>query len=121
MEIFPGASEDAKVAVELDPQDPEPHIVVGRIFAMGGRNEQALDCIARLLYRSVFCLARAVRCDELLGEAAFRLGGALVLDVGGAYFWTGDFYRRGPETTSPANLYEIYARFQLELAVLAGN
>ena len=58
---------------------------------------------------------------ELLGEASWRLAGAMVLDVGGAYFWTGDFYRRGPATDSPANLYEIYARFQLELAVLAGN
>jgi len=55
---------------------------------------------------------------ELLGEAHWTFSEAMGVDFGAAYLWTGDFYRarRGE---SPANLYEVYARFQLEFVMLS--
>lgn len=58
---------------------------------------------------------------ELLGEAHWTLSNAMAVDFGAAYLWTGDFYRAEPGDTSPANLYEVYARFQLEFAVLSND
>ena len=52
---------------------------------------------------------------ELLGELHWTVAGALGLDVGASYLWTGDFFKVAPGAASPANLYQLYARFQLEL------
>lgn len=41
------------------------------------------------------------------------LGGGMALDFGGAYFFTGDFYR-GPGGGSPDNLWEAFLRMQLD-------
>ena len=56
---------------------------------------------------------------ELLGEARWTLAPTMAVDFGAAYLWTGDFYRAEPGDASPANLYEVYARFQLEFAVVS--
>lgn len=58
---------------------------------------------------------------ELLGEAHWSLTGGMGVDVGASYLWTGEFYRAERSGGSPANLYEVYARFQLEFAVGAPN
>lgn len=42
----------------------------------------------------------------------------MAVDFGARYLWTGDF-NRARRGESPANLYEVYARFQLEFAVSA--
>ncbi len=56
---------------------------------------------------------------ELLGETHWSLSSAMAVDFGAAYLWTGDFYRAGASAATPADLYEVYARFQFELSVLA--
>ncbi|GMR22182.1 MAG: hypothetical protein BMS9Abin37_0514 [Acidobacteriota bacterium] len=51
---------------------------------------------------------------EVLGEIHWALDKAIGVDLGGAYLWTGDFYKSAPGASAPDNLYELYARFQLE-------
>ena len=50
-----------------------------------------------------------------LGEMfTYNFGGGLKLDIGAAVLFTGDFYRATPTAANPDNLYEGFARFQLE-------
>jgi hypothetical protein len=51
---------------------------------------------------------------EIVGEITVALGGGLALDLGAAGFFAGDFYRGSSESESPADLWEAFARFQLE-------
>lgn len=51
---------------------------------------------------------------ELAHMFTYNVGGGLVLDFGGAYLFTGDFYRAGPLAPRPDNLFELFARAQLE-------
>jgi hypothetical protein len=44
----------------------------------------------------------------------YNFGGGLTLDIGAAVLLTGDFYRPSPTAPSPDNLYECFARLQLE-------
>src|SRR5262249_20893710 len=44
----------------------------------------------------------------------YDFGGGLKLDIGAAYLFTGSFYRAGPTGPDPENLYEGFARLQLE-------
>ena len=45
---------------------------------------------------------------------SYDFGGGLTLDVGAAVLFTGDFYRESQTASAPANIYEGFARFQLE-------
>ncbi|HVS35277.1 MAG TPA: hypothetical protein VMS17_06815 [Gemmataceae bacterium] len=51
---------------------------------------------------------------ELAQQFTYDFGGGLKLDTGFAYLFTGDFYRPTPTGPTPHNLYEIFARLQLE-------
>ena len=51
---------------------------------------------------------------EMAETFTVDFGGGLKLDIGGAWLFTGDFYRASPTAPSPDNLYEGFARFQLE-------
>lgn len=51
---------------------------------------------------------------EMLAELHWQMADALALDVGGSSLLTGDGYRLAPGRGAPANLYELYARWQLE-------
>lgn len=51
---------------------------------------------------------------ELAHMFTYNFGGGLVADFGAAYLFTGNFYRAGPEAPSPENLFELFARVQLE-------
>ena len=66
-----GANEDATRAMSLDPEDPEPYIVLGRLFAAAGRFEEALGHFDRAV--------------ELAAASA------------GAYWWRGRFFRDSGE------------------------
>lgn len=51
---------------------------------------------------------------ELMTEARWKLGKYLTFDLGGAYLFTGDFYRNGPAGPDPDDLFSVFARLQLE-------
>mgnify|MGYP005849882391 CR=1 FL=1 len=51
---------------------------------------------------------------EIANAFVLDLGGGMTLDFGGAYLWTGDFYRTSPVASSPDNLWEAFGRMQLE-------
>ncbi len=47
-------------------------------------------------------------------ELNWKMAGALGMDVGGAYLWSGDFFKLSPTASSPRDLFALYLRFQLE-------
>lgn len=51
---------------------------------------------------------------EVMAQATYDFGHGLKLDFGGAYFFTEDFYRAAADGDSPDDLYELFARMQLE-------
>lgn len=51
---------------------------------------------------------------ELLGQLNFDLSGGLQLQLGTAYFLTGNFYKPAIASPKPDNLVEFFARTQLE-------
>ena len=51
---------------------------------------------------------------ELLGEYRHKFGGGLGLEIGAGYLLTGDFYKALPGDPEPDNLFEIFARVQME-------
>ena len=51
---------------------------------------------------------------ELAQQFTYDFGGGLKLDFGISVLFTGDFYRAGPAGPNPDNLYETFARLQLE-------
>jgi hypothetical protein len=52
--------------------------------------------------------------SELMGEIDFDLSGGLVLQVGAAVLFAGDFFKGHEDSEAPENLEEVFARFQLE-------
>ncbi len=51
---------------------------------------------------------------EILAECRHKLGEGMGLEVGAGYLLTGDFYKTNPGDPAPDDLFEIYARVQLE-------
>jgi hypothetical protein len=51
---------------------------------------------------------------ELAQQFTYDFGGGLKLDTGAAWLITGDFYKPGPSASTPRELYEVFARLQLE-------
>jgi hypothetical protein len=51
---------------------------------------------------------------ELAQQFTYDFGGGLKLDTGVAWLITGDFYKPGPFASTPRELYEVFARLQLE-------
>jgi hypothetical protein len=51
---------------------------------------------------------------EVAQQFTYNFGGGLKLDTGVAFLFTGDFYRATPTSPTPENLFEIFARLQLE-------
>jgi hypothetical protein len=51
---------------------------------------------------------------ELAQMFSYNFGGGLTLDVGAAVLFTGDYYRSSPTAPNPQDIYEGFARFQLE-------
>jgi hypothetical protein len=51
---------------------------------------------------------------EIVGEITYALGGGLAIEFGAAGLFTGDFYRDPSDSDGPADLWEAFARFQLE-------
>ncbi len=51
---------------------------------------------------------------ELTQMFTYNFGHGLTLDFGGAWLFTGDFYKERPTSASPADLWELFSRLQLE-------
>ncbi len=51
---------------------------------------------------------------EMLAEFRHKLGEGMGLEVGAGYMLTGNFYKANPADPAPDDLFEIYARVQLE-------
>ncbi len=51
---------------------------------------------------------------EILAEFQHKLGGGMGLEIGAGGLLTGDFYKALPGDPDPEDLFEIYARVQLE-------
>lgn len=51
---------------------------------------------------------------ELLAEIHWQMAELLALDAGGGWLFTGDFFRERRGGPGPSDLFELYARWQLE-------
>jgi hypothetical protein len=51
---------------------------------------------------------------ELAQMFTYHFGGGLALDLGVANLFTGDFYKAAPAAPSPADLWMLFSRLQLE-------
>ena len=51
---------------------------------------------------------------ELLAETRWQLGEYTALELGASVLFTGDFFKSISASGTPATLYELYSRWQLE-------
>jgi hypothetical protein len=51
---------------------------------------------------------------EISQMFTYNFGHGLTLDFGAAWLFTGDFYKESPTSASPADLWELFSRLQLE-------
>jgi hypothetical protein len=92
------------------------------LFTIQAKYEYPLTC--KLLSTTAAGWFRSQRANPTSGSSdigtelsqmfTYNFGGGLTLDTGAAVLFTGNFYRSAPNGPTPDDLFEIFARLQLE-------